>query len=301
MASREAYYERLTAKGKTRRDRELSAVHRAISTGVSDLLSSHTVLLRNEEIDITVEATEIMSVKKFTAAPDVVIGHGDYIVWDNVYWLVTERDYDDEIYIRGKMTQCNYYLKWQNDIGEIIGRWCVINQVTRYNNGVFEGKVVDNIESTLSIMIVSDSETEKLKREKRFLADTYSEEPYAYKITQRDVLSNRYGSSGLITWAVSQDVYNPEVDNRELMIANYRNTPVTSTISGPSGIRIGQRAIYTTNIPANWNLTSGDPSFLTVDGDTAVLSIPADRTLIGTVLKMSDGNTELEIKIMPVY
>lgn len=301
MASREAYYERLTAHGKNRRDRELNAVRRAITSGVSDLLSCHTVRLRQDEIEITVEATEYASVKKFTAGADVVIGHGDYIVWDDIYWIVTERDYDDEIYIRGKITQCNYYLKWQNESGDIVGRWCAINQVSKYNNGVFEGKIVDNIESTLSIMIANDSETEKLRREKRFLADTDTTEPYAFKITQRDVLSNRYGSAGLITWAVSQDVYNPERDNRELMIADYWEVPETSSISGPDTIRIGQKASYTTDAAAEWRVSIGDPTYLHVDDGTAVISVPSDRSLVGSVICLTDGVSEISIRILPIY
>lgn len=301
MASREAYYERMTVRGKTRRERELSAVRRAISSGVSDLLSCHTVLLRDEKIDITVEQTELAAVKKFTTQPDVVVGHGDYIVWDGIYWIVTERDYDDRIYIRGKMTQCNYYLKWQNEKGDIIGRWCVINQVTRYNNGVFEGKVIDNIESTLSIMIVNDEETEKLKREKRFLADTDSEEPYAYKITQRDVLSNRYGSSGLITWAVSQDVFNPETDNRELMVADYRKQIHRSSITGPNQIRVGQKAVFVSDHSGNWEVIDKEYASLETDGLQAVLTVPQDRSLVGKYIRLTDGNEEIQIEILPIY
>lgn len=301
MADREIYKARLQHNGVSRRDRELSHLKRRISEGVGDLLASHAVEFQGETIWITSEITEFDSVKKFTCSPEYSVGYGDYFVWNNIHWLVTSRDYDDEIYIRGKITQCNYYLTWQNDEGEIIGRWAVISQVTRYNNGVFEGKIVDNIESTLSVQIPCDAETMKLKREKRFLADIYPNEPYAYKITQRDVLSGYYGDSGLITWAVSQDVFNPETDNAELMIADYWKPVSVGKIIGPAALRIGQEGRYSSAGIPNWMILEGDFCELLQDGTDAILRIPMDRKLIGRTVRLSDGTQETSVVIQSLY
>lgn len=300
MANREAYYERLTARGKNRRERQMSWLRRDISEEVSDLLSYRTVQLRGKKVDMVIESTEVASTKKFIIPTDVEIGYGDYIVWDDVYWIVTERDFDDEIYIKGKMAQCNYYLKWQNETGEIIGRWCVINQVTRYNNGVFYGKVIDNIESTISVMIINDEETAKLKREKRFLADVDDTEPYAFKITQRDVLTNYYGSSGLIVWAISQDVFNPETDNKEFMIADYQEG-TSGGIEGADEIRIGHSAVYTSSMDAAWALVGEADVILEISGDAAVIKVPKERDLIGRTFTLTDGQEEKTIRICAVY
>lgn len=302
MADREVYKARLQQPGVTRRDRELYYLKNRISLGIGDLLNSHEVTLRGEPITITSEITEYASIKKFTCSSDIEIGHGDYIVWDGHYWLVTERDFDDDVYIRGKITQCNYYLTWQNDSGEIIGRWAVVSQVTRYNNGVFEGKIVDNLESTLSVQLVCDSETVRLKREKRFLADVYSEEPYAYKITQRDVLSSYYGESGLVAWAVSQDVFNPETDNAELMIADYWRPSVKTEITGDQSCRIGCESSYVTSAESPlWSIRDGSFCNLQTDGKRAVISVSADRGNIGKIVYLSDGTTEIPIRIAPLY
>ncbi|MBO5970237.1 MAG: hypothetical protein J6S14_17290 [Clostridia bacterium] len=301
MADREIYKARLQKNGVTRRDRELSWLRRRLSDGIGDLLNSHEVEHNGQNILITSEVTEFASVKKFTCSPEYNVGYGDYFIWDGIYWLVTERDYDDEVYVRGKITQCNYFLTWQNDDGEIIGRWSVISQVTRYNNGVFEGKVVDNIESTLSVQIPCDAETMKLKREKRFLADIYYNEPYAYKITQRDVLSGYYGDSGLITWAVSQDVYNPETDNADLMIADYWKPAGIAEIVGPMSIRIGQSCEYTSSGGTNWSVLEGDFCVLTANGNTASLQVPLDRRHIGKVIRLTDGLREISVTVQSVY
>lgn len=300
MANREAYYERLTSRGRTRRERQMSWLMRDISEEVSDLLSYRTVQLRGKKVDMVIESTEVASTKKFIIPTEVEIGYGDYVVWDGVYWIVTERDFDDEIYIKGKMAQCNYYLQWQNEVGDIVGRWCVINQVTRYNNGVFYGKVIDNIESTISVMIINDEETAKLKRGKRFLADVDDVEPYAFNITQRDVLTNYYGSSGLIVWAISQDVFNPETDNRELMIADYQEAAV-SGIEGSDMIRIGGSAVYTSGNDVSWALVDSDFVILEVSDDVAVIKVPKDRELIGKTFVLTDGVEEKTIRICAVY
>lgn len=300
MADREVYYERLTARGKTRRERQLSWLRHDIASEVSDLLSYHSVQLNGKKVDMVIESTENATIKKFVIPTEVEVGYGDYVIWNKQYWIVTERDYDDEIYIKGKITQCNYYLQWQNEDGDIIGRWCYIGQVTRYNNGVFYGKVIDNIESTLSITITNDSETAKLKREKRFLADMETSEPYAYKITQRDVLTNYYGTSGLIVWAVSQDVFNPETDNRELMIADYKE-PEACGIEGADTIRIGHSAVYTSNPDADWALIGSEFAILEVSGDAAVIKVPKDRTLVGQEIVLTDGQEVKTIRICTVY
>lgn len=299
MADREAYYERLTARGRNRRERQLAWLQRDISMEAADLLSYQTVQLRGEKLDMVIESTEIASTKKFLIPTATVVGYGDYIIWKGVYWIVTERDYDDEIYIRGKMTQCNYYLQWQNEQNEIIGRWCVIGQVTRYNNGIFYGKIIDNIESTLSISIGNDEETVKLKRGKRFLADMDGVEPYAYLISQRDVLTNYYGDSGLIVWAVSQDVYNSETDNKELMIADYVEAAV-SGIEGNDTIRIGHSSVYTSGREASWSIDSNFV-ILEISDDAAVIKVPKDRELIGKSFVLTDGVEEKTIRICAVY
>ena len=202
------------------------------------------------------------------------------------------------MYIRGKITQCNYFLKWQNEKNEIVGRWAVIETVTRYNNGVFEGKFIDNIQSTISAMIGCDDETMKLKRDFRFLADIYSEEPYAFKITQRDVLSKYYGDSGLITWALTQEGFNSETDNTELMIADYRKPAEESTITGADIIYIGRSASYTSPLTSpNWTLIDAPIDWIVSKNQSCDIMIPVDLSLAGKSITLSDGTNEKKITI----
>lgn len=298
MASRETYIARLMSEGKTKRERGLNRLKQSIQSSVKDLLSYHEVLINGVKVGITAESTEKASVKKFTAAPNEHIGYGDYVLWDGIHWIVSERDYDDDVYIRGKITQCNYFLKWQNEKNEIVGRWAVIETVTRYNNGVFEGKFIDNIQSTISAMIGCDDETMKLKRDFRFLADIYSEEPYAFKITQRDVLSKYYGDSGLITWALTQEGFNSETDNTELMIADYRKPAEESTITGADIIYIGRSASYTSPLTSpNWTLIDAPIDWIVSKNQSCDIMIPVDLSLAGKSITLSDGTNEKKITI----
>lgn len=301
MASREAYIARLESNGKTKRERQLNRLKRQIQNNIGDLLSYHDVIVNGKNIGITTESTEKASVKKFTAAAGETIGYGDYVIWNGTHWIVSERDYDDEIYIRGKITQCNYFLRWQNEKKEIVGRWAVIETVTRYNNGVFEGKFIDNIQSTISAMIGCDDETMKLKRDFRFLADIYSEEPYAFKITQRDVLSKYYGDSGLITWALTQEGFNPETDNTELMIADYKDPGTPAEIIGADHIYASRSATYTSPLTnPDWSLTDAPAEWIQSKNGDCVITIPSDLSLIGKVITLTDGANSKAITIKAV-
>ena len=147
-------------------------------------------------------------------------------------------------------------------------------------------------------MIGCDDETMKLKRDFRFLADIYSEEPYAFKITQRDVLSKYYGDSGLITWALTQEGFNPETDNTELMIADYRKPTEESTITGTDVIYIGRSASYTSPLTSpTWTLVDAPIDWIVSKNQSCDIMIPVDLSLAGKSITLSDGTNEKKITI----
>ena len=63
--------------------------------------------------------------------PGEELRHGALVYWMQNYWLVIEKDYNVEVYTRAKMQQCNYLLRWVNDEGQIIERWCIIEDGTK--------------------------------------------------------------------------------------------------------------------------------------------------------------------------
>lgn len=234
--------------------------------------------------------------KEFNIIDEVDVVYGDYFIWDDRWWMVTERDYDDEIYIHGKISQCNYCLRWQNDEGKIIQRWCVVNNVSKYNNGVFQGKTVNTLEATISVQLPSDEETVKIKRNRRFIMDMIADDPYVYEVSQRDVLTSQYGNSGLITLAMTQVTTNDSTDDYEKMIANYNDSVVEqAAIKGQSLIRLGQINAYQTSTEnPEWNVLSLDPE-VTVDSLVEIVGVENDGRII---LKAHKDSKNINRKII---
>ena len=60
------------------------------------------------------------------------VHHGGLVQWMNSYWLITEKDFNTEVYTRAKMLQCNYLLKWVDDEDRSIHeQWCIIEDGTK--------------------------------------------------------------------------------------------------------------------------------------------------------------------------
>ena len=73
------------------------------------------------------------------------------------------------------------------------------------------------------IQIPYDSETQLLDLDRRFLLEKIDGQPKAYICTSVDVNTDRYedGMNGFITLNLTENHYNAEKDNAELMIADY--------------------------------------------------------------------------------
>ena len=53
---------------------------------------------------------------------------GKIMLWSKSHWLITERDADDEITVRGKIELCNRNIQWQDDeTGETTVNLGVVN------------------------------------------------------------------------------------------------------------------------------------------------------------------------------
>ena len=303
MANRADYAIRLKQRGNNARERALHYLKNDLLSNESSMLSMKQVTWNNNDINLIIDSTETASVKNFKALNREPIDYGDYIIWNGIYWIVNSRDYDDEVYVRGQMTQCNYKLKWQNESLETIERWAVFSIVTRYNEGVYKGRQIDDIQSTISVILPGDSETCKLKRNKRFLADIYTEEPYAWEITQRDVLSNNYsGDRGLITLALSQDLFNDATDNKDLMIADYKEPTNENEIDGNNYLIVGRDRTYTSNSPCVWNITDGNEYVKIISSNAnEIVLVAENKSDIGKTVILSNGSIEKHLTIKSLY
>ena len=161
--------------------------------------------------------------KKIFSMPGEDLPHGSIVHWNDAIWLVTEVSVKNDIYTKGKMRQCNYYLKWIDDKGNIIGRWCVVEDGTKYLIGERQEDIIAVGDARMAVTIGKDKDTNKLKRGMRFLIDDMdSEDVLAYQITKPNKLFNVYNGRGVFRFIMNEDTVK-DVDNIELRIADYYN------------------------------------------------------------------------------
>ena len=127
----DTYQARNTLHGATSRDRAKYALMNRLTHQIPSILSYQNVDIDGDERSIVVLNSDNLNQKTLCSLPGEDIRHGALIEWQNHRWLVTERDANTEIYTKCVMMQCNYLLRWINSKGEIVERWCIVEDGTR--------------------------------------------------------------------------------------------------------------------------------------------------------------------------
>ena len=313
------YNRSLTVDGDTRRERVVNQTQRNINRRIINSPSFKHVLVDGVEQDLVITSSTEMWHKKIDAMPNERIYMGSIVEWNGRHFIIFQTDTDYEVVQRGEMYECNIFIKWQNEKGEIIGRYGWSENLSQFSSGTVESRIMMSIQQVFHVLLPLDEETVKLRRDKRFLIDVLNEEPLAYVLTRRDVVSNNYtvgdASKGidykdkLLSLALSETQLS-EKDNVELMIADYfepkDNTPLINdcriTYSGEPKVRVGGtgkefQAEFFDNggnridAEAVWTLvtTSEDEGKITLetDGDKATIFVKNDTSLLGTQVKLT--------------
>jgi hypothetical protein len=201
-------------------------------------LDTENVSINGTNSQLLITKTSKDDVKKVSAKPDATLSLGDTVGWCGAYWLVDELDADNRIHNKGKMRRCNLLLKWKNESGTVISRYCVCGDASGL--GLDEKPQITTVDGIIKIRIRTDEEVAKLKRGKRFLIDTVSfvtemlesgSHPLAYKVTKRDSVTGLQGSSGFTELTLAEAEYSQDTDNPHLMIADYYTPTDTYTVS----------------------------------------------------------------------
>lgn len=217
------YHARHTLHGETSRDREKYNLMNRLSRQIPSTLSYHNVDIDGVDRNIVILNSDNLNQKTLCSLPGEDIRHGAYIDWMNHKWIVTERDANSEIYTKCIMVQCNYLLRWINDSGEIIERWSVVEDGTRYLTGEFSDSflVATKGDSRIAVTLPKDLETIALDRDARFIIDDYSSpHPLAYRLTKPFKLGGSYDENGVVIFVMTE-CNTENDDNTELHIADY--------------------------------------------------------------------------------
>lgn len=171
--------------------------------------------------------------KKYSAANGVMcafqtlidspIDVGD-ILYDstiNKYYICTESFNIENVHWQGKLTMCNWILKWQKKDGTILEYPCQDMNTTQYNSGEQSNRQFTIGSSQHMLTLPYDENTVVLKSPQRFFLDRDKENPTTYIVTQNDTTSYNYGQKGIVRVTVTECAIDWDEDNLELGICDY--------------------------------------------------------------------------------
>lgn len=290
----ERYQFRMRAKGAIPRESWLKNTQAWINTKLPASLSYYTAEIDGEERQCAIISSRHDTMKKIITMPGEHLTNGTYVKWADEIWLITSVDPQSEVYQTGSMTQCNYLLKWVNNKGEVISRWVIALDGTKYLTGEYDQNTMTLGDSRLQLTMPRDDETVLVNRGARFLIDDPdADQPMAYELTKVNRSGSVYGGHGVFVHMLSEDNRQDEHDNYELMIANYWD-------------RIGQFSVQFNNANDPLTLAVGDAFVLEAevykdgsvfeDGVVEFSSSNKDVVVVsddGTLTTVSSGEAEI--------
>lgn len=275
---------------KTRKDMEISAIHRRLERNFYNPLDVETFVnfLTGEIVNLNINKQSKSEVsgyqKDFTSLITTPVQHGDtfFNENENIYWICTEVMCKSGLYYDGKLTRCNNILRWQDDKKNIFEYPVFDINSTQYNSGEFGDKTMTLGSSQHLITVVADENTIALNHGHRFFWDRNIVDPTVFKLTQNDTTAANY-DRGLVKLTITEDQYNSKTDSIENWLCDYfKVSTVTITYSGDPTIRVG--GIKTLNVDTNetvtWSVESDIGTTITPDGNSVKVKCPNDISLV---------------------
>lgn len=234
------------------------------------------------------------------------ISNYKYIKYDNQIWLIMNEPSDNCIYDKCVIHLCNYVLRWQNRNSETVNCPASIENASQYNTGENTNKTLVLGYNQFMIYVSLDDETLRINRDLRFFIDYDKENPLPYKVTRPDKVSFSYGKSRVMCMVVTEDQYNPDTDNIELMLCDYQppQQEITTNIiyNGEPKIRIGRSKTFKSDSPTTFSLVVSDIAkdmvhLTQTDDYSCKVSVDNKPILVGASFKLITGNQEIFIEI----
>lgn len=222
LSSLSNYKRRLSYLKDPPRERWLKNTQSWINSKLPNSLSFQTAVIDGEERKCAITSTQKLREKNIHTMPGETIFAGTYVEWANSVWLITSVDEYSEVYQTGLMVQCNYNLKWVNPRGEVVSRMVIAIDGTKYLTGEYSQQFVTVGDARMQVTMPRDNETALIDRDDRFLIDDpKAEDIQAFEVTKLNRASSVYNGHGIYVHMLVESPRNDEVDNYDLMIANY--------------------------------------------------------------------------------
>lgn len=317
-------------------------------TDVLETIFSDTALLFNyslsesKEIKCVVQGnianTQLKSMERTILVPIGTLHSGDYIFFEDEYWIVDGRPGNNKSYEKATLKECQYKLRWQKDDGTIIERWAYLTSSSKYDVGENGNNTIILTSNNYLITIPNDEDSMTLDG-KRVFIDLSDIPEKVFKITRNDDVLFAHGSHGGTLNLIADKVeFNKEKDNQELGICDYIDSP--STPSEPTSPDETEDLWYmeleystlkikpldkdytivthlydnndteiTDGIEYEWTIESNIGSYLTVkkNSNTLTLSLSSDCEDYGEIVKVScmsrytGQSAQIELEVTEVY
>lgn len=223
MSVWDAYYDRMDVRGYTRRERALFQTRTRLTDELHASLSYHKVLINGKEHDAAIIGQEELAIKKICLLPGDILPHGGLVDYADNKWLITEVDASNEVYHSGMMQQCNHIIRWIDRNGDLVEKWSIIEDGTKYLIGEKTSQIMTIGDARIAMTVGKDEDTIYLCRGMRFLVDDVdAEDVLAYQITKVNKLFNNYNNEGVFRFILTE--VNVTADDNLLMrIADFYN------------------------------------------------------------------------------
>lgn len=199
--------------------------------------------------------TQLKSMERIGLFTPKTVKAGMYVLFEGRYWLIDGYPGTQGIYEKATMCLCHYKLRWQNNNGNIIERWCNIQSASKYDVGETGNNVLILTSNNYTVKITYDEEVLELEG-KRVFIDKHNTNPRkVFKLTRSDDVLYDYGDDihgSILSFIADKDELNNEKDNQELRICDYISTTSTTDsvdetiilITGTDSIRIGRSKVW---------------------------------------------------------
>lgn len=231
---------------------------------------------KGDKIGIRLFDRKYSSANGHTAQFDMLIDNspnvGDYYFDEkhNQYWICTELFNENDILYNGKLTLCNWTLKWQDEQGNILEYPCHEINSTQYNSGETGDKTMTLGSAQHMATVQATPDTISLHSPRRFFISRDYSIPFI--VTQNDTTAGNYGR-GLCKITLTQDQLR-QTDKQEMGICDYfapaplppivdvpDETPdgsesevLTAYIEGDEELRVDRYRTYSVLFPSSENI-----------------------------------------------
>lgn len=205
----------------------------------------HQIHLRLYDKKYTVSAG---NTQQFQSKITEMLEVGDYVFneADNTYWICTESFNINDIHYQGKLTQCNWFLKWQRNDGTILEYPVQDLNASQSSAAVSNDTVMTMGKAHHIETIQATEDTIAIQNPQRFYISKTNSIPFI--VTQNDTTACNYGK-GLCKIVVVQDTVREDKDRADLGICDYHTptlpdaeisgTPHCKIICNSNAIRVG--------------------------------------------------------------